>query len=125
MSLFLILKCKYLEMDPGFSNKSVSPSSEWVKVAGNQRVLDEKARKLYSLPLHEFRKEPYRAAPLSPDAPIPGRDLSISQREVRVRDGSTIIVRIYQPLKLSQNHLLFFNIHGGGQNIRDGTPCCC
>lgn len=88
---------------------------EWAKVAESHKAIEEKSAALYSLPIEEFRKVPYRPAPLPADAPVPGRDIDITQREVIVRDGTKIMVRIYQPAKLGKAHILFFNVHGGGK----------
>jgi hypothetical protein len=94
---------------------------EWAKVAESHKALEEKANELYSLPIEEFRKVPYRPAPLAADVPVPGRDLEITQREVVVRDGPNLMIRIYQPIKLRKGHLLFFNVHGGGEMTRAST----
>lgn len=91
-----------------------SPHPEWMQVADARRLLDNKAKVLLSLSAEELRKIPYQPAPLSSNAPVPGLHLNISQRQVTVRDGTDILIRIYQPLRLSKGHLLYFNIHGGG-----------
>ncbi|KAJ3530541.1 hypothetical protein NM208_g9281 [Fusarium decemcellulare] len=97
-----------------------TPHPEWTKVAESHRVVEEKLSKLYSLPIDEFRKVPYRPAPLSANAPTPGNDLNITEREIEVRDGAMVALRIYQPIQLEKGHPLFFNIHGGGWTV--GSP---
>jgi hypothetical protein len=91
---------------------------EWAKVAESHKLLQEKANMLYSLPIEEFRKVPYRPAPLAADVPLPGRDLKITQREVAVRDGTNVMIRIYQPIQFGRGRILFFNVHGGGEITR-------
>lgn len=98
-----------------------NPHSEWENIAESQRKIDEKLEALYELPINEFRKTPYQPPPLSVHAPEPGRDLDISESQVTVRDGTKIGVRIYRPLVVSKNHVLFFNIHGGGKDARTYT----
>ncbi|KAH8714616.1 lipase esterase family protein [Ilyonectria robusta] len=93
---------------------------EWNKVASKQRELEPLAQRLYSLPLEEFRKVPYRPPPLPANAPVPGIDIIIREDEVIVRDGAKVKVRMYEPVHLSSRHLLFFNIHGGGWTT--GSP---
>lgn len=93
------------------------PHPEWTKVAENHRAVEERMAKLYSLPIEEFRKVPYRPAPLSATAPRPGHDLVITEQEVEVRDGTKISLRIYEPVQHSKGHPLYFNIHGGGQSL--------
>ncbi|KAM0187495.1 hypothetical protein ACHAPI_011130 [Fusarium lateritium] len=96
------------------------PHPEWIKVAESHRAVEEKMTKLYSLPIEEFRKVSYRPAPLSANAPRPGHDLVITEREIEVRDGTKIGIRIYKPIQHSQGHPLYFNIHGGGWTV--GSP---
>lgn len=92
--------------------------SEWEEIAESHRAIEERLDKLYSLPIEEFRKVPYRPPPLPRNAPVPGQDLVISQSQVAVRDGTLLDVRIYQPLNVSDGHLLFFNVHGGGTDTK-------
>ncbi|KAL6411550.1 lipase esterase family protein [Ilyonectria robusta] len=63
---------------------------EWNKVASKQRELEPLAQRLYSLPLEEFRKVPYRPPPLPANAPVPGIDIIIREDEVIVRDGAKV-----------------------------------
>ncbi|KAK9777149.1 putative Lipase esterase family protein [Seiridium cardinale] len=95
-------------------------SPEWARVAPEHEKIERVIETLYSLPIAEFRKVPYRPPPMSTDVPIPGRDISIREAKVPVRDGHDISIRIYEPLNLGQNHMLFFNIHGGGWTV--GSP---
>lgn len=98
---------------------------EWEKIAEDHQKIEAKLELLYGLPIEEFRKVPYRPAPLSRNAPIPGQDLTITQRMVAVRDGTLVNIRIYQPLNVTKGHLLFFNIHGGGEHIRKFEIAVC
>ncbi|KAH7385685.1 lipase esterase family protein [Pyrenochaeta sp. MPI-SDFR-AT-0127] len=93
---------------------------EWEKVAERQKQIDEKLESIYKLPIEEFRKIPYQAPRLSDHTPVPGQDLTISVSQVVVRDGTKVGIRIYSPLAVTENHVLFFNIHGGGWTV--GTP---
>ncbi|KAH8896920.1 lipase esterase family protein [Thozetella sp. PMI_491] len=93
---------------------------DWAQVAPRHEEIEQLAAKVYSLPFEEFRKIPYKPPPVADNAPVPGKDILIRQDSAVVRDGEQITVRIYQPLHLSTNHLLFYNIHGGGWTV--GTP---
>lgn len=95
-----------------------TPHPEWQEVAESHKAIEEKLDQLYSLPIEEFRKIPYRAAPLGTGAPEPGRDLKITESKVAVRDGTNVGIRIYQPLSEEKGRLLYFNIHGGGESLR-------
>lgn len=92
-----------------------NPHPEWKKVAEAHKTIEEKLAYLYTLPIEEFRKIPYKPPPLSMDAPRPGEHVEISERQIPVRDGTEVGVRIYRPLVVSKNHVMFFNIHGGGK----------
>lgn len=94
------------------------PHPEWKKVAEEYKRIEEKTAYLYALPIEEFRKVPYKPAPLSKDAPVPGQHVEISERQIPVRDGTEIGVRIYRPLVVTKSHVMFFNIHGGGKEPR-------
>lgn len=96
------------------------PDPAWLEVAEAHAPLDELAAKMYSLPLNEFRKVPYKPGPLPANAPQPGRDVNIRTGEVVVRDGHKIGIRIYEPPVRRNDRLLFFNVHGGGWTV--GTP---
>ncbi|OAL53562.1 lipase esterase family protein [Pyrenochaeta sp. DS3sAY3a] len=96
------------------------PHPEWKKVAEEYKKIEETTAHLWALPIEEFRKVPYKPAPLSKDAPKPGEHVEISERQIPVRDGTEIGVRIYRPLVITNNHVMFFNIHGGGWTV--GTP---
>ncbi|KAH8703863.1 lipase esterase family protein [Talaromyces proteolyticus] len=89
-------------------------SDEWALVANLQKEKDELSRKLYALPVEQFRAAGYRPPPIPPDSPTPGKDLDIVQTEVEVRDGTKILIRIYTSTDHSPGSLLFFNAHGGG-----------
>lgn len=90
---------------------------EWTKVASQRAELDKLADKLYALPLTEFRKVPYAPAPLPNDAPIIGKDISVTDAEVVVRDGYSVGIRIYKHFQASQWKTLFYNVHGGGSSF--------
>ncbi|KAF2020075.1 lipase esterase family protein [Aaosphaeria arxii CBS 175.79] len=96
------------------------PHPEWKTVAEDHMKNEEKLSYLYDLPIEEFRKIPYRPPPLSVNVPQPGQHLQISERQIRVRDGTKISLRIYRPMMTTGNHVLFFNIHGGGWTV--GMP---
>ena len=101
--------------EPEFHHGRLSkPNSAWEKVASEQLKLEPLINRLYSLPLEEYRKIPYKAPPLPANVPVPNRDLSIREDTVIVRDGALVKVRIYEPLNRGTGHLLFFNVHGGG-----------
>ena len=90
------------EADPGFAPLKVE--------------VDEMFTNLWSLPLDEF-KAAWLTAPVSfPDnAPQPGRDYSVVDREVTVRDSARIGLRVYGPSKPSTNTVLILKTHGGGK----------
>lgn len=92
-----------------------NPDPSWLQVALKQQSLEKLADELYSLPIIEFRKVAYKPPPLPANAPIIGRDLNVDQTDIAVKDGARIGVRIYRPIDHESNHLLFFNIHGGGR----------
>lgn len=92
-------------------------NSAWQSVASKQREIDKISRELLALPIEKFRKIAYKPPPLPEDAPIPGKDLNITQGEVSVRDGTRISIRIYKPLNPPDAALLFFNVHGGGKSL--------
>ena len=90
--------------------------TEWEPLAEAQAANDAKADILYALPIKEFRKTPYCAPQLPTNSPIPGQDVIISEKVVVVRDGTSIPIRLYQPVQCESAALIFFNIHGGGSN---------
>ncbi|KAI9745056.1 MAG: hypothetical protein M1818_001334 [Claussenomyces sp. TS43310] len=92
----------------------------WETVALKQKETDDLSRKLFALPIEEFRALQYRPPALPEDCPAPGRDINITHDEVSVRDGTKIGIRIYKPMKPLPHALLFFNAHGGGWVV--GTP---
>lgn len=96
------------------------PDAAWLAVAEAHAPLDALASKMYSLPIAEFRKVPYKPGPLPDNIPQPGVNINIRTDTVVVRDGASIGVRIYEPLKRHSGHPLFFNVHGGGWTV--GTP---
>lgn len=87
----------------------------WDSVASQQKGLDELSKKIFSLPIKEFRALKYRPPPLPEDIPVPGRDINIAHHEIDVRDGTKIALRIYTPIHPPRCALLFFNLHGGGK----------
>lgn len=94
------------------------PSPEWLKVADRHAVVEAAANKLYSLPIEEFRKIPYRPAQLAADAPVLGQDLEVAGSHVKVRDGADIGLRVYRPITGvtgGRGRLVYYNIHGGGE----------
>ncbi|KAL1888132.1 hypothetical protein Sste5346_009742 [Sporothrix stenoceras] len=96
------------------------PDPAWLAVAEAHAPLDALAAKMYSLPISEFRKVPYKPGPLPDNVPKPGIDITIRTDKVLVRDGTSIGVRIYEPLQRHDGQTLFFNVHGGGWTV--GTP---
>lgn len=94
-----------------------APHPEWIKVAEGHAMVEARLSVLYSLNIDEFRKVPYRPPPVSANAPTPGHDLVITQREIEVRDGAKVALRIYKPIHQATGHPLFFNIHGGGRSL--------
>ncbi|CAK7234688.1 hypothetical protein SBRCBS47491_009033 [Sporothrix bragantina] len=101
------------------------PDLAWLSVAEKHAPLDALSAEIYRLPLAEFRKVPYKPGPLPSNAPQPDKDLSIRSDTVTVRDGTTIGLRIYEPVtqantKGNTRKLLFYNVHGGGWTV--GTP---
>jgi acetyl esterase/lipase len=96
-------------------------SPEWAEVAHQHEEIQKLADALYSLPLQEFRRVPYKSPALPKNVPVPDRDLTIEEDMVVVRDGYAIAIRIYQPLDQKENHPLFFNIHGGGASFESPT----
>ncbi|EFX06321.1 lipase esterase family protein [Grosmannia clavigera kw1407] len=97
-----------------------SPDPVWLQVAEKHQVLEPLADKLYSLPIEEFRKVPYKPPPLPANAPVIGKDVAVEQAEITVRDGAKIAARICRPIERKDGSVLFFNIHGGGWTV--GTP---
>lgn len=89
-------------------------SEEWELVAAIQKKKDELSRKLIALPIEHYRAVGYRPPPIPEDSPVLGKDLNIVQKEVSVRDGTKILIRIYTSINPSRGSLLFFNAHGGG-----------
>lgn len=87
---------------------------EWALVAASQRERDAISKRLFALPVDEFRAMKYWPPPLPEDAPVPGRDINISQDEIPAQDGTKIGIRIYKPINSPRHALLFFNAHGGG-----------
>lgn len=98
---------------PRFAHLS-TPDPAWITVEKQQKAVDEYAKKLYDLPIDKFREIPYKPAELPSNTPVPGRDILIREAHVTVRDGTQILIRIYQPINVSSGHLFFFNTHGGG-----------
>lgn len=100
--------------EPRFAHLSnVHP--EWEKVAARYKAVEQKMNELYSLPIEEFRQIPYRPPPIPAASPVLGTDINIREKEIVVRDGAQVGIRIYQPAVLGKGHLLFFNVHGGGK----------
>lgn len=66
------------------------------------------------LPIAEVRALGCRPPPLPADAPVLGKDISKSFLEILARDGTTICLSVYKPVTAIDDALLFFNIHGGG-----------
>lgn len=91
-----------------------TPDPSWAAVAEQQKIFDENAKKMYDLPIEQFRKVPYKPSDLPQNAPVEGKDILIREIYVKVRDGSEVLARIYQPVDISSDHVLFFNTHGGG-----------
>lgn len=89
----------------------------WRTVAERHATTEKAASALYDLATEEFRKVPYRPPPLAADAPVPGRDVQISHREISVRDGAVIGLRIYEPVTKGNSRTVFFNVHGGGAPV--------
>ncbi|VUC23915.1 unnamed protein product [Clonostachys rosea] len=89
----------------------------WRAVAELHATTEKSASTLYELPIEEFRQVPYRPPPLAADAPVPGRDIRISRREVSVRDGAVIGLRLYEPMTEGKSRTVFFNVHGGGWTV--------
>ncbi|KAJ4322159.1 hypothetical protein N0V84_004994 [Fusarium piperis] len=92
------------------------PHPDWEQIAKDRDDLENKLDELYQKPIHEFRKVPYVPPPLPPNVPEPGRDISISDSSVTVRDGASIRIRVYKPLGIGKGHTLFLNIHGGADS---------
>ncbi|OQU97177.1 hypothetical protein CLAIMM_03152 [Cladophialophora immunda] len=90
------------------------PSTSWASVDAAQREIDKISAKILELPIAELRQIGYRAPPLPPDVPEPGRDIDISTIEIAVTDGTKIPLRIYKAKVAGAGSPLFFNIHGGG-----------
>lgn len=101
------------------------PDPSWLQIAAKQQVIDKLADVLYSLPLDEFRKVAYKPPPLPADAPVIGGDIDVEHTKITTRDGTRIGLRIYRPIDHGSNHLLLFNIHGGGRsNSRQHLALC-
>ena len=90
------------ELNPGFA-----PLKDFV---------DQQTAQLWSLPIDDF-KAGWLAMPLtlSEGCPAVGKDITIDNMKVPVRDGTEVEIRIYKPIKPVPNALLNLNIHGGGQ----------
>lgn len=93
-----------------------NPDPSWLQVAAKQQSLEKVADEFFNLPMSELRKVVYRPPLLPANAPIIGKDILVDQIEIAVRDGTKIGVRVYRPKDYGSNHLLFFNVHGGGWN---------
>lgn len=103
-----------VQSEPRFAHLSkVNP--EWEKVEPAYKEVQQKMNELYSLPIEAFRQIPYRPPPIPADSPVLGTDINVTEKEIVVRDGARIGIRIYQPVVLGKGHLLFFNVHGGGK----------
>lgn len=94
-------------------DESASPSAEWTGVASVQKQKEELSSFIWDLSIKEYRDLGYTAPPLSAEAPIPDRDITITEQAIATRDGHMIGLRIYAPLNPLPNSLLFFNAHGG------------
>ncbi|KAK5026348.1 hypothetical protein LTR13_009962 [Exophiala sideris] len=44
--------------------------------------------------------------------PEPGRDYQVSDQQIPMRDGATVELRVYKPLKTKGNALLILKAHG-------------
>ncbi|KAJ4142142.1 hypothetical protein NW754_014933 [Fusarium falciforme] len=99
---------------PEFNAHLSVPHPDWEQIAKDRGDLEKRLDELYQKPIHEFRKVPYVPPPLPSNVPESGRDISISDGSVTVRDGASIRIRVYKPLNISKGHTLFLNIHGGG-----------
>jgi acetyl esterase/lipase len=103
-----------------------NPDPAWLQVATKHQTLEDLADELYRLPITEFRKVAYRPPPLPSNAPVIGRNITVDQDEFTARDGTRIGVRVYRPIEHGSNHLLFFNIHGGGRtNFQANSVTSC
>lgn len=89
-------------------------SPEWAQIAVEHEKIERIIESTYNLPFEEFRKVPYRPPALPSDVPVPGQDIVIKELTTAVRDGHRIGVRVYRPIEVAEQRLLFFNIHGGG-----------
>jgi hypothetical protein len=89
----------------------------WELVAPTQQITDAAAAKFFDLPLDDFRALPYRPPPLPADVPVLRKDVAITEEKIRVRDGTTIRLRIYKPCNPPTKSLLLLNAHGGGGRV--------
>lgn len=110
---------------PGTFQHLSIPDPSWLQIAAKQQGIDKLADEFYSLPLNEFRKVAYKSPPLPADAPVIGRDIDVEHTKITTRDGTRIGLRVYRPIDHESNHLLLFNIHGGGKsNSRQDLASC-
>lgn len=94
-----------------------NPSDSWLQVAEQHQTIEILSDKLYHLPINEFRQVPYRPPPLPANVPVVGKDITIENFTITVRDETEIALRAYRPINHKCDHLLFFNVHGGGTHI--------
>jgi hypothetical protein len=70
----------------------------------------------WSLPMDGFKAVWLSApVPLPEDAPQPGKDYLVSDRQVPVCDGTKVSVRLYKPIKPVNDAVLVLKAHGGGE----------
>ena len=81
-----------------------------------REATDESFAALWSLPMDEFKVAWLNApVPLPDDAPQPGKDYEVSDRQIPVRDGAKVGLRLYKPIEPVENTVLVLKAHGGGE----------
>lgn len=77
--------------------------------------LDKNFAVLWSLPLDEFKTAWLTAPLVLPDgAPMPDQDYEVADQQIPMRDGAEVELRVYRPMKRTENATLVLKAHGGG-----------
>ncbi|KIW84618.1 hypothetical protein Z517_00006 [Fonsecaea pedrosoi CBS 271.37] len=77
--------------------------------------VDKNFANLWALPLEEFKAAWLSApVPLPDNAPEPGKDYQVLNKEAVVRDGARIGLKIYKPQNSNNDTVLVLKSHGGG-----------
>jgi acetyl esterase/lipase len=110
-----------VELKPSSSN-TPQPKPEYSHLseidpefAPLREELDKNFAVLWSLPLDEF-KTAWLTAPLvlPGGAPEPGKDYEVADQQIPMKDGAEVELRVYRPMKWTENATLVLKAHGGG-----------